>query len=384
MEPRDDDIEFDFFEDEPATTEAQSTSRVRLPRRGGQGTGMRRPGGPSRGLTPFLRLLGAIVVIVALFVVFGLLLQACASTSKHDAYASYMTDVAKIARSSQEDGASVANALTTAGAKASTIADNLSGIAEQERQNVEQAQKLDPPGPLRPENQQLIEALQLRISGVQGLAKSLTLLSGSKKPGDASLLSQQADRLLASDVVWQDLFEAKAAQVMATENVKGVAPPDSKFVANRQLVTESSMTLLLQRLQGATTAGKPTGLHGTNLASVVAQPGNQQLSSSDNTVTATTDLKFQVTVEDSGTAQEVGIKVTLTLQKDTGGQPVTQTQKIDVINPGQKKVVTFSGINVSAFFAVKSRLTIDVSRVPGETKIDNNTASYPVIFSLGG
>ena len=33
MDPRDDDIDFDFFEDEPARTEAQASSRVRLPRR---------------------------------------------------------------------------------------------------------------------------------------------------------------------------------------------------------------------------------------------------------------------------------------------------------------------------------------------------------------
>jgi hypothetical protein len=384
MDPRDDDIDFDFFEDEPATTEAQSTSRVRLPRRGGRGTGMRRPAGPPHGMTPLLRLLAAIVVLVALFVIFGLLIQSCASTSKHDAYASYMSDAAKIAHSSQDDGAAVANALTTAGAKATAIAANLTGIADQERQNVAQAQKLDPPGPLRPENQQLIEALQLRISGVRGLARSLAQLAASKKTLDAAVLSEQADRLLASDVVWQDLFKAPAAAEMAKRGVKGVAPPDSKFVANRQLVTEASMTLLIQRLQGATTGGKPTGVHGTNLVSVVAQPGDQQLSTaSDNTVTATTDLKFEVTVEDSGDAQEVGIKVTLTLQKDTGGTPVVQTQKIDVINPQQKKVVTFAGINVSGFFAVKSHLRIDVSPVPGEVKTENNTASYPVIFSLG-
>ena len=382
MDPRDDDIDFDFFEDEPATTEAQP-SRVRLPRRGGRGTGMRRPAGPPRGVTPMLRLLAAIVVLVALFVVFGLLIQSCASTSKHDAYANYMSDVAKIAHGSQDDGAAVANALTTAGAKASSIAETLTGIADQERQNVAQAEKLDPPGPLRPENQQLIEALQLRISGVQGLARSLTLLASSKK-GDASLLSEQADRLLASDVVWQDLFKAPAAAEMTKQGVKGVAPPDSKFVANRQLVTESSMTLLLQRLSGATTGGKPTGVHGTNLVKVVAQPGDQQLSTgSDNTVTGTVDLKFEVTVEDSGDAQEVGIRVTLTLQKDTGGQPVVQTQKIAVINPQQQKTVTFSGINVSGFYAVKSHLKIDVSPVPGEVKTENNTASYPVIFSLG-
>jgi hypothetical protein len=385
MDPRDDDdIEFDFFEDEPATTEAAQPSRVRLPRRGGSGTGRRGPGGPSRGLTPLLRLLGAVIVLVALLVVFGLAIQSCAGTSKHDEYSGYMDDVAKIAHGSQDDGQAVSNALTS-GAKPGAMADTLNGIADQERQNLAQAQKLDPPGPLRPENQQVIEALQLRISGTDGLAKAFGDLAASPKAkGDAAALSAQGDRLVASDVVWADLFQAPSAAEMQDQGVQGVQPPSSVYVQNRQLYTETSLTLLLQRLQGTSSTGKVTGLHGTGLLSTVANPGGAKLSTgTENTVTATTDLAFVATVEDTGDFQEVGIQVTMTLQKDTGGHAIVQTQKISVINPKQQKTVTFSGINVSGYFAVKSHLSIDVKPVPGETNLDNNKASYPVIFSLG-
>jgi hypothetical protein len=379
MDPRDD-IDFDFFEDEPATTEAQSGSRVRLPGRGGRGTGMRRPAGPPRGLTPLLRLLGAIVVLVALFVVFGLAIQSCASTSKHDSYAAYVSDVAKIAHGSQDDGVAVANALTTPGAKPSALAQTLSGIADQERQNVAQAKRLNPPGPLRPENQQLIEALQLRISGVDGLAKALGQVSGTKSSTDASALVAQGDRLLASDVVWADLFKAPAASEMQSQGVKGVAPPDSVFVQNRQLVTGATMTGVLQRLQGASTGGKPTGRHGTGLISVKVMPGGQLLSpSSENTVTATTDLSFVVTIEDTGDSQEVGIEITLTIQQSP---PIVKTLKIPVINPAQQKSVTFTNLG-QVKFAQKEQLLVDVKPVLGETFTSNNKGTYPVIFSLG-
>ena len=380
MDPRDDDIEFDFFDDEPKTREAQS-QRVRLPRRGGPGSGARRPSGPPRGMTPILRLLGAVVVLIVLLVIFGLAIQSCASTSKHDSYKSYMDDVAKIAHSSQDDGSAVANALTTPGKKASEIAATLTGIAQQEQQNVAQAGRLDPPGRLRPENQQLIEALRLRISGVQGMAAALAQVSGSKNTGDASVLAAQGDRLLASDVVWSDLFQAPARAEEKAEGVTGAPPPDSKFVQNRALVTESSMTLLLQRLSGATTTGgKPTGLHGTNLVSVKANPGNQTLSTTtENTVTATTDLAFVVTIQDSGDSQEVGINVTLTIQQSPA---IVRTLKIPVINPGQQKSVTFTNLG-QVKFAQKEEVNVDVAPVPGEVKTDNNKASYPVIFSLG-
>jgi hypothetical protein len=383
VDPRDDDLEFDFF-DEPATRESQAPPpRTRLPRRGGRGTGLRRPTGPSRGLTPILRLLVVIGVLVALFVVFGLLIQSCASTSKHDSYANYMDDVAKIARGSQEDGAAVANALTSA-SKAASISATLRGIASQERQNVEQARSLDPPGPLRPENDQLIEALQLRVSGVDNLARAIDELAPKKTTGEVAILEAQADRLVASDVVWADLFQGPARTVMSNEGVKGVVPPDSTFVANRQLFAETSLNLMLSRLRGASTGGQVSGLHGTNIVGTKAQPGNQTLStSSENTITATPNLSFVVTIEDSGDAQEVNSAVTMTLKKDGGGKAIVQTKKIAVINPQQKKSVTFTGINTSGYFAVKSHLDIDVKPVPGETRTDNNRASYPVIFSLG-
>src|SRR5581483_4130687 len=303
MDTPDDDIEFDFFEDEPATREAQTPAqRVRLPRRGGGGPARRRPAGPPRGLTPFVRLLAAVVILVAVFVFFGLAIQSCASTSKHDSYANYMAAVGKIAKASSADGTVFANALTTPGSKPAALVQTLEGVVTTERQNLAQAQKLNPPGKLRPENQQAIEALQLRISGVQGIAKTLqTAASASSTTGDAATLAEQAARLSASDIVWSDLFVAPAFQQEQADGVKGVPVPSSQFVVNSTLVTEHSMSGVLQRLKGAATGGTPSGLHGTNLVSVVANPGNNTLSETQtNTVTATTDLSFAVTVEDSG------------------------------------------------------------------------------------
>ncbi len=382
MDPRDDDIEFDFFEEEPATREAQSAQpRGRLPRRAGRGPGSRRPAGPPRGLTPFVRLLAAAAVLVALLVAFGLALQSCASTSTHDQYQSYMSDASKIAKSPQDDGTAVANALTTPGAKAATLATQLEGIAQSEEQNLAAAQKLSPPGQIRPENLQLQESLQLRISGVRGMARTFGALSAtSSTSGDAATLADQAQRLTASDIVWSDLFHDPAQAQMAKDGVTGVVVPTSQFVANGALVDEHSMSLVLQRLKGASTGGKPTGLHGTNLVSVKAQPGGQVLSESDqNTVTATTDLGFEVTIANSGDSQEVGVMITLTIQQTPA---IVKTMKIPVINPGQQKSVTFTNLG-EVKFARSETLLVDIAAVPGEVNLTNNKGSFPVIFSLG-
>jgi hypothetical protein len=382
MDPTDDDIDFDFFDDEPATSEAQpAPHRVRLPRRGGRGPGLRRPGGPPRGFTPLLRQLSGIAILVAVLVFVGLGLQSCASTSKHDRYQSYMNKVGTVAHSSEEDGTAVAGALTTPGAKVADLVAKLRGIAEQERQNVAAGQRLDPPGPLRDENQHLIEALQLRVSGVQGLADTFESTASSKASGDAALLATQADRLLASDVIWDDFFKDSSKRVLEAKGVNGVVPPDSNFISNQDFVTERSMALVLQRLRGASTGGTPTGKHGTNIVATKVLPGGQALSTSTlNTVTAGVDLGFAVTVHDGGDSQEVGINVTLTIDKPGGS--IVKTKRIDLINPGQDKVVTFSNLG-GVPFARQTTVHADVAAVPHEADATNNKAAYPVIFSLG-
>ena len=379
MDTRDDDIEFDFFDDEPVTKEA-AQPRVRLPRRDPDRP--RRRIGPPRGPQPLFRLLALVAIVITLVVVFGLVIQSCAGSERHDAYASYMDNVAKIAAQSTANGKSVSAALTTAGLSVAQVQSKLRGVAEQERQNVRQAQELDPPGRLRDESTHLVDALGLRVSGVEGLADTFQKTATSTdNPGDAALLAAQADRLLASDIVWDDLFREPATLQLQQDGVSGVTVPESHFVASADLVTTKSMELVLQRLRGADTSGTPTGLHGTNIVSVKADPGGQTLVPGQlNTVTATTELAFQVTVMDSGDAQEVGIPVTLTIEQGTG-KPVVKTAKIDVINPGEEQTVTFADLG-EVRFATQSTLKVDVQPVLGEKNKDNNSAQYNVIFSL--
>jgi hypothetical protein len=142
------------------------------------------------------------------------------------------------------------------------------------------------------------------------------------------------------------------------------------------------MVLVLQRLRGASTSGgTPTGIHGTNIVETKVSPGGQTLSAvTENTVTATTDLAFSVTVADSGDSQEVGIQVTLTIKKTQGA--IVKTKTIDLINPGQTKTVTFNNLG-QVPFAQRTTVQVDVAPVAGEHNTSNNKASYPVIFSLG-
>jgi hypothetical protein len=381
MSSRDDDIEFDFFEDEPHTREVATPPRSRIPGRAPSGPG--RTLGPPRGVAPILRLAALVVFAIFLVLVLALVVQSCASSSKEDAYADYMADVQTVAQQSTANGRRVVNVLTTAGLTAAQIQNRLNGIANQERQNLQAAQELDPPGELRDEHEHMLTSLGLRISGVSGLADTFRQTADSTEESDAALLVAQANRLIASDVVWADLFRALSTLQLEEEGISGVTVPESVFVQNPELVTEESMALVLQRIRGASTGGEPTGARGTNIVSTVATPGEQALNRDElTTVIASTDLAFEVTVEDSGETQEVGIEVTLTIDKPASeGGPIVKTETIDVINPGEQKVVTFTDLG-QVPFARQTTVRVDVATVEGETNPDNNSVDYPVIFSL--
>jgi hypothetical protein len=59
-----------------------------------------------------------------------------------------------------------------------------------------------------------------------------------------------------------------------------------------------------------------------------------------------------------------------------------QTKTIPVIDPGANYTVHFTKVDVGALIAERAKLTIDVAPVQGEADKTNNSASYPVIFSL--
>jgi hypothetical protein len=378
-----DDIEFDFF-DEPETREDQP--RRRAPRRSGEGGGPpRRPMRPPAGFTPLLRLAGLIAFAILIVVLLVLWVQSCQGASKRNAYRSYMDKVTAIGQSSEQTGKEFNDLLTTPSLKEADLESKLTSFAQQEQQNEAQAKTLTPPGPLRVAHSHLIEALQLRVSGLRGLADAFRTTAGEKADQAATagqLLTTQAERLVASDVVWDDLFTAPAIDVLRKEGIGGVAVPRSHFLSNPDLISLSSSTRIWQRLRGATTGGTPGGLHGTQLISVKALPQGQTLSPSptENTVTASTDLAFQVTVQDSGDSQEVSIPVTLTIQRSP--QNIVKKATIDLINPGESKTVVFRNLGQPPF-GVKTTIKVDVQPVPGEKNTGNNSAEYPVVFSLG-
>ncbi|HEY8103363.1 MAG TPA: hypothetical protein VIE18_02540 [Gaiellaceae bacterium] len=385
MSDRESDFEFDFFE-EPETQEASGRDRtLRRPLRGPRGP--RIPRGPLRpraGLTPLLRLLGLIAFAILIVVLLLLWAQSCQEDRKRDAYGDYMTKMTAVANDSERIGRELSDVLTTQGIKTAELQKQLSGLVDRQEIGAEQARsKIDPPGPLLNAHEAAIEALEFRVAGLAGLQEAFRRTQGSKDaPASGTLLATRAERLVASDVVWDDLFKAPAVVALRDQEVSGVEVPDSNFVQTPDLASTRSMVPIWERINGsaASGSGTPTGVHGTNIESVKVVPGGQTLSTTtENLVQSSTDLAFAVAVANSGDSQEVKIEVTLTIQQSP--TPIVLKQTIDIINPDETKTVVFRDIQ-GVDFGERRIMRIDVEPVPAEKTTTNNTAEYPVIFSV--
>jgi hypothetical protein len=384
MTERDSDIEFDFF-DEPETEEA--TERVRTPRRPPP-SGPRRPVRTPQGLIPMLRLAGLIAFLILAAVLLVVGIRSCASSSKHDKYQAYIVDVRSIAQRSDQIGKLLNQTLSATGIKETDLESKISGLAVQQQQVVAQATQLDPPGPLRVEQAHLIEVLKLRASGLSRLADAFRQTATAKDANTSGrLIADQARLLAASDVNWDFYFREPTRLELAHQNITDIGVvPDSNIFSNPDLASTQAMADVWRRVHGAATGGTPGGKHGSALVSVTALPDGKRLNpggaASDNEITASTDLAFQVAVMNSGNFQETNVGVTLTIQKSP--KSIVKRMKIDVINTGQTKTVTFTNIDINGLFGLPTTVKVDVQPVPGETTTTNNSAEYKVIFSLGG
>lgn len=381
MTERSSDIEFDFFE-EPPTEEAPRRLRPRSPRRDGGGTPPRSPVRPPTGFTPLLRLVGLIAFAIAIVVLLVLWIGSCRSEGKLDEYRSYLGSMRTVARDSAQVGRDLTAALTTPDTTPAELQRALGELAQQQEQDIVRASSLEPPGRLREQHAEAIEALRFRASGLRQLQEGFQRATNIQQAAEVGeLLAAPMRRLMASDVVWDEQFVASARAVMEQQDIRGVEVPDSTFVSSFDLATEGALTRIWQRVAGTPQDGQPTGLHGNALVSVKAVPGGQVLQKGeDNFIVATADLAFEATVENSGDSQEVRVRVRLAVQQSP--QPIRKEESIDFIDPGERKTVVFRNLGQIVQFAQKTTVTVEVAPVPGEENFDNNKASYSVTFTL--
>jgi hypothetical protein len=372
----DDDNEVGLFE-EPRRRPPRDRSRRP------QGRGPRRPAPRADGSQHALRLAG--LVAIALLIVFGIVLS-CGSDSKAG-YQSYLTAMQPLAQSSADVGDELARTLSTPGLTAAAFQADLTNWSKQELGYVAAAQRLQPPGPLQNANEMAIATFQLRADGLANLASTITLAQQRHETPSAAAaaLAVNAQALSASDTLWEMRFKTPVTQTLTSRNVTAVIVPPSKFVKSPDVLTAHSLRILYQRVGTPANGGHISGVHGSALiaTNVIENGVTRPLSTAaGTTVTCCGSLEIDVVFQNSGNYPEVQVPVTVTIK--VGDSTVyTHEETVAQIGKGEQKTVPFPSVNLPPKgFSHQATITVNIAKVKGEARLDNNEASYPVLFRL--
>ncbi len=390
MSEHDDDIDFDFFGDStPEPPKKRLVRRPSGPRPGGGPTAPKRPPGPPHGSPPIVRLVSLIAFAIVMILILIFAVRSCESSSETAAYKSYMSAVATIAADSQSVGQNLSKLLDRQDLTEKLVETNLKGLIGQQTIDIQKASKLSPPGSLRQANGQMIEALQLRrnsLSGLLNVFEKTAAKRGSVEATKAGVaLSDQMQRGVASDVIWEDFFAAPARALLKRDGITGVSPPASVFVADTVRATYNSMSVVWQRFHGVQVSTTTSGaVHGTDIAYVKVLPSGDTLTPGltklINVPTNPDKLAFVVGVENGGDFMEQNIKVTLVI--DQHPTPIRRVLTIGQIYNQTQKEVIFKGPFSLTDLINKIPVSVDVAPVTGETNTANNHYTYEVRFTL--
>ncbi len=289
-------------------------------------------------MTPLLRLAGLIAFAILVVVLLVFWISSCQGASKKSAYKHYMEKVAVVAKDSEQIGRELNDALTTQGIKFSDLKRSSTGLAQQEQQDVAAAARDEParaaahPAPARDRGArvpgQRPARPRRRVPDSVAVAEERDRQRPApRRPGRAARLRRR-----------------RLGRPVQGSGDRGAAPPGDHRRRRARLELRPEPRLREHAVLGGDPPAAP-GRHRRRAARPAACtarcssrrrrcPSNQELSADDrDTVTATTDLGFAVTIEDSGDSQEVQVKVTLTIQQ--APSPIVQTQDGRPDQPGR-------------------------------------------------
>jgi hypothetical protein len=336
----------------------------------------------SRRRTRVQRLL---IVLAVLFVVIFLLawwLRSCQHSRKVEAYRDYMSAVATAIDDSKTLGkqldAIVGDPTQFENGKA--LLAELDKLAAQQDEIAQRAARQEHPDSLADQADVFATGMNVRARGFELFGKAIAGALDKEKSAKPGAIAALAGYLSGPDAYYQTLFYTPARRIMKDDDISDVTVPTATFYLANPILTEESVTSMLQRLGASAKLG---GVHGVALDGVTAQPSGTALVRGKSVpLPASPDLSFAVTVENQGNAAEADVPVEVVLVLP-GGDKLKQTATIAAISSGTKQTVEVSGFAVpNTAISRVCTLRVKIGPVAEEKVLTNNSATYQFLLQL--
>jgi hypothetical protein len=318
-------------------------------------------------------------LLVLVLLVFGL--RSCLGARHDRAMKDYVREVTDVVQVSNQQGAALFRLLRGTGGRdqAVDLENSLNGFRLQSAQLVDRARQLDHPGDVDTTHNYLIETLEFRRDGLKGIADNLrTALGDQNRREGTDRMTAQMQLLLTSDVIYSQRFNPALGRALEQNDLAGeVRRPDTRFLPDIQWLQPSYVSDRVSALRTGSGGSAAPGLHGNGLGSVTL--GGQTLTpDGSTTVTISDNLTFEVQVINQGDNTETDVPVKATIGR--GADAITLTGRLDSIAAGETKTVSIP-VDEQPPTGQSVPVVVEVEKVPGEEKTDNNRLTASVIFT---
>jgi hypothetical protein len=372
-----------FFDDDDPARRSGGTRTARPPRRPAPG------GPPPRDDQQLLirRLVAGgigLLVIILLFVA----VKGCLDSQAESALKDYNREVGSLTtQSDNEVGDKLFDLLSNAGEQGGgqDLQVQVNGLRGDQDRLLDEVEALDVPDEMSKAQQELVTVMELRRDALARIAADLPEATSDGPRAEAAVakIAGQMQAFLASDVLYSQQVVPVVQNVLNENEIGGQRIAQSRFLDDP--LSWLDKTVVAERVSGTASGSKAKksdadaapGLHGHSLDSV--NVGDVTLSpDAANRIPASGDLSFTVTLTNAGENEESDVPVKLSI---TGaGRPINAETTVDSTQPGESATAEIP-LNQTPPVGTPVTIKVTVDKVPGEDKTDNNSESFPAVFT---
>jgi len=324
-------------------------------------------------------------VIVVIVIVMALLIHGCEVSQTNSSLKNYNADVDALITASDNNGAAMFSDLESGDLTSHTsgLQTKLNILANNARKQLAQAQSYSPPSAMSGAQSALVQVMQMREQGISQIAKHIPAAAQKKTSRDGVYdISVGTSLLFSSDVFYKTFVTPEIAKALNAAGIP-IGGTTGAQINSGQIVTDLGWlqpTFIQEKIgarlstAAANANNAAPGLHGEILNHVSV--GTTQLSpTGTNTIPASPAPTFTVNVTDGGNFDEyqVGCTVSVKGLSDTGTTAIPVIRKHQTTNCS----VTLPSPPTPGTYPV----TVRVAKVPGETYLSDNAATYTVTFN---
>jgi hypothetical protein len=230
-------------------------------------------------------------------------------------------------------------------------------------------ESLGAPGDMSGPQKNLELTYELRANAMDEIAEKMpTALGDAGAEKAMGAIAKQMQKLLASDVVYEQVVRPEIDSVLASNGISGSDVPKSSFLPDEKWLEESTVSDALGAISGNSGSATP-GVHGLELVGVSVN-GTELAEGAASTVSGEEGVEVEATVENQGESTENGVTVAVTFEG------TTLTGEIAELGAGEQGTAT-----IPLTPTPKGEVTLEVEAEPvaGEQVTENNEATYTLL-----